>query len=116
MRLGRGPLHPRCQAPAPSEPGPRSSREVCSNGGVHGWAELVHASIDGCTHEASSRDPALTNTTSGITAAWLKTGAPHVPQKLRSVAPPWSSPTVVYVESVSPSTVNAPRGTATITE
>src|SRR3989440_458419 len=65
--------------------------------------------------DASSRLPALISASSGATAAMLKTGAPHAEQKLRWVSPPWSSPTVVNEASVSPSTVNAARGTPTNT-
>ena len=55
-------------------------------------------------------------TSSGSTAAMLKTGEPHAEQKCRSVSPPWSSPVVANEASVSPSTLNDARGTPTITE
>jgi hypothetical protein len=53
---------------------------------------------------------------SGATAAMLKTGEPHAEQKLRCVSPPWSSPIVANEAIVLPCTLNAARGTATITE
>ena len=53
--------------------------------------------------------------TSGITAATLNSGEPQAEQKLRSVSPPWSSPTVVKEASVLPFTVSSARGTPTTT-
>ena len=72
-------------------------------------------SIAGSSHDASSRLPALISATPGASAEVLKTGAPHAEQKLRSVAPSWSSPIVVNERNVSPSTVNASLGTPTNT-
>jgi hypothetical protein len=57
----------------------------------------------------------LINASSGASALMLKTGAPQAEQKLRSVSPPWSSPIVVTEANVSPSTLNAARGTPTKT-
>ncbi len=53
---------------------------------------------------------------SGITAATLNIGEPQAEQKFRWVSPPWSSPIVVKVASVSPSALKPSLGTATITE
>jgi hypothetical protein len=96
--------------------GPRSIRAACSKCGDQGCAELVHTSTAGSSHDASSSDPTLMKASSGATAAMLKTGEPHAEQKFRCVSRPWSSPVVANEASVLPSTLNAARGTPTITE